>query len=171
MRGAAAGAVAAAAWSASEPVLRRLAGTTYSNARLLGRFATRSRAWPLAGVALHVANGAAFGAAFERLGLEGVKAGIVAAQVENTLAWPAMAIVDRIHPDRRDGTWPPLFRNSRVAAQEILGHAIFGAVLGRLVSAPESATRRPRRTRRPPPRASRWTASGRGVLTRRMEFR
>lgn len=132
MRGAVAGAVAAAAWSASEPLLRRLAGTTYSNARLLGRIATRSRAWPVAGLALHVANGAAFGVAFERLGLRGVKAGVVAAEVENTLAWPAMAIVDRIHPDRGDGTWPPLVRSSRVAAQEVVGHAIFGAVLGAL---------------------------------------
>ena len=132
MRGAAAGAAAAAAWSASEPILRRLTGTTYSNDRLLGRFATRSRAWPVAGLALHLANGAVFGAAFERLGLQGVKAGIVAAEVENTLAWPAMAIVDRIHPDRRDGTWPPLVRSSRVAAQEVAGHAIFGAVLGAL---------------------------------------
>lgn len=133
MRGAAAGAAAAVAWSASEPVLRRLTGTTYSNARLLGRFATRGRAWPIAGLALHVANGAAFGVAFERLGLQGVKAGIVAAEVENTLAWPAMAIVDRIHPDRRDGAWPPLVRSPRVAAQEVVGHAIFGAVLGALV--------------------------------------
>jgi hypothetical protein len=141
VRGAAAGAAAAAAWSASEPILRRLTGTTYSNVRLLGRFATRGRAWPVAGLALHVANGAAFGAAFERLGLQGVKAGIFAAEVENTLAWPAMAIVDRIHPDRRDGTWPPLVRSSRVAVQEVVGHAIFGAVLGRLVSAPRSAGR------------------------------
>jgi hypothetical protein len=81
-----------------------------------------------------VANGAAFGAAFERLGLEGVKAGIVAAEVENTLAWPALAIVDRIHPDRRDGTWPPLVRSPQVAVQEVVGHAIFGAVLGALAA-------------------------------------
>jgi hypothetical protein len=45
-----------------------------------------------------------------------------------------MAIADRIHPDRRVGTWPPLVSNARVAAQEVVGHAIFGAVLGALVS-------------------------------------
>jgi hypothetical protein len=55
------------------------------------------------------------------------------AQVENTLLWPAMAVVDKLHPDRRDGMWPPLVSNSRVAIQEVLGHAIFGAVLGALV--------------------------------------
>jgi hypothetical protein len=153
VRGAAAGAAAAVAWSASEPVLRRLTGTTYSNARLLGRFATRGPAWPVAGLALHVANGAVFGVAFERLGLQGVKAGVVAAEVENTLAWPAMAIVDRIHPDRRDGTWPRLVRSPRVAAQEIVGHAIFGAVLGALAGAPRPA----------------WTAARSGVLRREVE--
>ena len=140
MRGAAAGAAAAAAWAASDPVLRRLAGTPYTDVRLLGRLVTRRRGWPVAGLALHVANGAVFGAAFERLGLSGVKAGVVAAQFENTLLWPTMAIADRIHPDRRDGTWPPLFSNTRVVAQEVVGHAIFGAVLGAL-------TRRGRRSR------------------------
>jgi hypothetical protein len=134
VRGAAAGAAAAAAWAASDPVLRRLAGTPYSDVRLLGRLVTLRRGWPVAGLALHVANGAVFGAAFERLGLRGVKAGVVAAQVENTLLWPTMAIADRIHPDRRVGTWPPLVSNARVAAQEVVGHAIFGAVLGALVS-------------------------------------
>lgn len=132
MRGAVAGAVAAAVWAAADPLVRRLAGSPYSDIRLLGRTVTRGRTWPVAGLALHVANGAAFGAAFERLGLRGVKAGVVAAQVENTVAWPSLVLVDRFHPDRRDGTWPPLTRNARVATQAVVGHAIFGAVLGRL---------------------------------------
>jgi hypothetical protein len=133
MKGAAAGALAAAAWAASEPVLQRVFRTPYSDVRLLGRFVTRGRAWPAAGVAVHVANGAVFGAAFERAGLRGVKAGALAAQAENAALWPAMALVDRIHPDRRDGTWPPLARSPRVAVYELLAHALFGAVLGALV--------------------------------------
>jgi hypothetical protein len=133
MKGAAAGALAAAAWAASEPVLQRVFRTPYSDVRLLGRFVTRGRAWPAAGLAVHVANGAAFGAAFERAGLRGVKAGVLAAQAENAALWPAMALVDRIHPDRRDGTWPPLARSPRVAVYELLAHALFGAVLGALV--------------------------------------
>lgn len=132
MRGAAAGAVAAASWAASDLVLRRLAGTPYTDVRLLGRLVTRRRGWPVAGLALHVANGAVFGATFERFGLRGVRAGVIAAEVENTILWPTMAIADRIHPDRRNGTWPPLVFNPRVAAQEVVGHAIFGAVLGAL---------------------------------------
>ena len=133
MRGAAAGAVAAAVWAATEPALGTIGRSRYSDVRLLGRFVTRGRAWPLAGLALHVANGAVFGAVFEKSGLRGVKAGIIAAQVENTVLWPTMTIVDRVHPDRRAGTWPPLVRNPRVAMQEVVAHGIFGAVLGALI--------------------------------------
>jgi hypothetical protein len=112
--------------------LQRIFGTEYSDVRLLGRVATRGRAWPVAGLAVHLANGAVFGAAFEKAGLGGVRAGVAAAQIENAALWPAMAVVDRIHPDRRDGTWPPLLTNKRVAAYEVAAHALFGAVLGAL---------------------------------------
>jgi hypothetical protein len=44
-----------------------------------------------------------------------------------------MAVVDRVHPDRRDGTWPPLLLNGRVFAYEAAMHALFGAVLGVLL--------------------------------------
>jgi hypothetical protein len=133
VRGAAAGAIAAAVWAAGEPVLQRLVRTPYSDVRLLGRLATRGRGWPAAGIVLHVANGALFGAAFERAGLRGVKAGVLAAEAENAALWPALALVDRVHPDRRDGTWPSLARSPRVAVYELLAHALFGAVLGALV--------------------------------------
>jgi hypothetical protein len=133
LRGAAAGVVAAAAWAAAEPGLRRLGRLPYSDVRLLGRIVTRGRAWPAAGLTVHLANGAVFGAAFERLGLRGVRAGVVAAELENVVLWPTLALFDRIHPDRRDGNWPPLARNPRVAAYEIAVHALFGAILGALV--------------------------------------
>lgn len=130
--GAAAGCVAAAVWAAGEPALGRLARTPYSDVRLLGRIVVRNRAWPVAGVALHLANGALFGFAFRRAGLRGIKAAVVAAQVENLALWPAFAIVDRVHPDRREGLWPPLLRNRRVAAYEVAAHGLFGLVLGAL---------------------------------------
>jgi hypothetical protein len=71
---------------------------------------------------------------FERLGGRGVVQGVFAAQVENVALWPLMAVVDRIHPERRSGNWPPLFTNRRVFAYEATVHALFGAVLGFLVS-------------------------------------
>jgi hypothetical protein len=131
-RGALAGVGAAAAWAAGEPALRRLARTPYSDVRLLGRAVTPGRAWPVAGLALHLANGALFGASFARLGLRGAKAGVVAAEAENLVLWPGLLVVDRLHPDRREGTWPPLARNPRVAAYAVAAHALFGFVLGRL---------------------------------------
>lgn len=135
--GAAAGVVAAAAWAGGEPVLRRLARTPYSDVRLLGRAVTRGRGWPVVGLALHLANGALFGTMFARLGLRGVKAGVLAAQAENLALWPGLLVVDRIHPDRREGNWPPLARNPRVAAYAIAAHALFGFVLGRLTESPD----------------------------------
>jgi hypothetical protein len=126
--------VAAASWAAAEPALGRLVRTPYSDVRLLGRMVTRSRAWPGAGLALHLANGSAFGAAFERARLKGIKAGIIAAEIENLALWPALALADRIHPDRRDGSWPPLVRSPRVAVYEITVHALFGAILGALTA-------------------------------------
>lgn len=132
MRAALAGLTAAAAWVAAEPALQRLFRTTYTDVRLLGAPLSRRR-WRLAGTAVHLANGAAAGVAFRRLGVRGWKAGVVAAQLENAALWPGMAVVDRFHPDRRSGAWPPLLWNARVFGQEVAAHAIFGAVLGTLV--------------------------------------
>jgi hypothetical protein len=132
-RGARAGIVAAAVWAAAEPALGRAFGTPYSDVRLLGAVVTRGRLWRPAGLALHLTNGALFGAAFERAGLRGPAAGALVAQVENVGLWPGMAVVDRLHPDRRSGAWPPLLRNGRVFAYEVATHAVFGLVLGSLL--------------------------------------
>jgi hypothetical protein len=134
VRGALAGMVAAGVWAAAEPLLQRAFRTPYSDVRLLGRAVTRGRAWPAVGTAIHVANGAVFGLVWERLGGGGWKRGIAAAQVENVLFWPGMAIVDRYHPDRREGDLPPLLRSGRVFGYEVATHALFGAVLGLLTA-------------------------------------
>jgi hypothetical protein len=132
-RAALAGIAAAAVWIAAEPLLRRAFGTDgYSVARLLGRPLSR-RHWRPAGVALHVANGAVAGVAFRRSGLRGWKAGLVAFQLECVAAWPAMALADRLHPDRGEPDWPRLYRNPRVFGHEAAGHAVFGLVLGALL--------------------------------------
>jgi hypothetical protein len=133
MRGALAGAAAAAAWAAVEPVARRVFDIRYSDIRLLGAALTSGPDWRAAGWALHLLNGAVFGAVFTRLGGRGVGRGVTAAQVENIVLWvPGMALVDRFHPDRRSGAWPPLLRNGRVFAYEVAVHAVFGVVLGLL---------------------------------------
>ena len=135
LRGAFAGMAAAAAWAAAEPLAHRLVRPPagYSDLRLLGAVVTQGPAWRPVGLALHLWNGAVFGAVFERLGGRGVGQGILAAQAENLALWPGMAVADRMHPDRKSGAWPPLLRNHRVLAYETAVHAVFGAVLGALL--------------------------------------
>ena len=133
MGGVFAGAVAAAVWALAEPGARRLFRIQYSDVRLLGAAVTSGPHWKGAGWGLHLFNGAAFGAVFTRLGGHGVVRGVAAAQVENLVLWaPGMVVVDRLHPDRRSGQWPPLLRNRRVFAYEVAVHALFGVVLGAL---------------------------------------
>jgi hypothetical protein len=130
LRGALAGAVAAGVWAAVEPLSQRLLGTRYSDVRLLGRMVSAGRAWPAAGAAVHVANGAVFGAAFALLGGRGVAAGIAAAQAENAVLWPAFLVAQRVHPDARSGYWGCLVCDRKVIAHEVAMHALFGAILG-----------------------------------------
>jgi hypothetical protein len=137
MRGMVAGIIAAGAWAAAEPALGRVLGIPwYSDRRLLGGL---FRVRPEAAIAIHLANGALFGATFERLGLRGPVSGLVLAQTESLSLWPVMALVDRVHEDRCSGGWPPLLRNGRVFAYEVTAHALFGAVLGGLLSSTASA--------------------------------
>jgi hypothetical protein len=133
LRGALAGAVAALVWKQCDPLLKRTFGTPYADAELVGAFVTRGRLEPAVGLVAHVAAGAGFGHLFERCGGRGARQGILVALVENTSLWPAMLVLDRVHPARRDGTWPPLFANPRVFGQATAGHALFGAVVGALV--------------------------------------
>lgn len=128
-RGAAAGASAAAAWLAVEPLLARALGTGYTDARLLGRLVSERR--PLAaGIVAHTLNGAAFGAVFALAGARGPRAGLAWAGVETLATWPGMALMDRIHPDVRSGRWPRLLTDRRIFAQEVAVHALFGLLLG-----------------------------------------
>jgi hypothetical protein len=119
IRGAVAGATAAGVWAAAEAPLSRVAGTGFTDVALLGRCTGLSgRRATAAGLALHLANGAAFGATFGAAGGRGVRAGFVAAQVEGTVLWPLMRVLDPEHFTKR------------VFAQEVITHALFGAVLG-----------------------------------------
>ena len=136
MRGALAGAAAAAIWAVAEPGLARLVRPPagYSDVRLLGAVLTGGgRRWQAAGLGAHLVNGALFGAAFARAGARGWRQGLVAAQAENLAFWPGMTLLDRVHPDRRSGAWPPLAGNRRVFAYEVAVHALYGTALGTLV--------------------------------------
>jgi hypothetical protein len=116
LRAAAAGAIAAGVWAAAEPRLREATGGHHSQPRLIGGLIAPDGDWRELGMAVHLANGAAFGVAFRWLG-GGVCRGVLAAEAENALLWPLTGVLDRVHPDVRSGAWPPMLRNRHAFAQ------------------------------------------------------
>jgi hypothetical protein len=52
-----------------------------------------------------------------------------------------MAVMDRLHPDRRRGAWPRLLTSRKVFAYEATVHALFGVVLGLARSQSSSSSR------------------------------
>ena len=119
VRAAAAGAVAALVWGLQEPLDRRVFGCDYSDVLFLGR-GHRSL-----GFALHMANGALFGIAFDavrrRVDIDQRRLALALALGEHLALWPLIGVVDR-----------DLVTSPRAFAQATHRHALFGAVLGRL---------------------------------------
>jgi hypothetical protein len=91
------------------------------------------RYWLPVGLGVHLLNGAAFGLLFDRLGGRGIVRAVAAAQVENACLYPALLVLDALHPDVRDGTWPELAQDRSVLVHELAGHAVFGVALGILL--------------------------------------
>jgi hypothetical protein len=134
LRGAVAGGVAAAAWAAQQPLDKRLFDSDYDDTELLGKLISEGPEWRPIGIAIHVGNGALFGAAYALLKpfVPGppVLRGVLAALGEHMASWPAIGLVDRHHPAR--GSLPALEGNRRALAQATWRHALFGVVLGAL---------------------------------------
>jgi len=134
-RSALAGAGAALAWGVIEPLDQRVLRNGYSDVAMLGKLITRTRAWPLAGLTLHAANGALFGLAFEetrrRTTWPARRLALALALAENFALFPLAYLVDRKHPARGEPGLAPLF-TPRGLAQETIRHALFGVVLGRI---------------------------------------
>jgi hypothetical protein len=133
-RGALAGAVAAGLWAAQSPLDARVFRWPYLDQELLGKLVTRGRGWLPVGVALHVANGALFGAAYAqvagRLPGPAWARGPLAGLAEHVATWPLTALVDRHHPARDQ--LPGLAAEPRAFAQATWRHLVFGVVLGEL---------------------------------------
>lgn len=134
IRGAIAGALAAGVWAAQIPLDRRVFGSNFDDIELLGKAVTRGRAWPAAGWALHLQNGALFGTAYAhlapRLPLPSWARGPAVALTENFATWPLTLLSDRLHPAREE--MPALFASPRALAQSTWRHLLFGVVLGEL---------------------------------------
>src|SRR5204862_5508853 len=84
-----------------------------------------------AGTALHLSNGALFGAIYANvapgLPLPVWARGPLAGLVEHVATWPATCVVGRISPGL-----PQLWGSGRAFAQATWRHLLFGAVLGEL---------------------------------------
>ena len=135
LRGALAGATAAAVWAAQQPLDKRVFGVDYDDAELLGRLArVRGPAARPAGLALHLANGALFGAVYANVApsLPGPPAirGAAAGLAEHLATWPGTLVVDRL--DLAGRSFPKLWGDPRAFAQASWRHLLFGAVMGEL---------------------------------------
>ena len=133
-RGALAGAAAAAVWAAQTPLDKRVFGVAYDDVELLGKAFTRRRAWRAIGLAVHLQNGALFGAVYANVApsvpLPSWSRGPLAGLIENFATWPLTAVSDRVHPARDD--LPKLAGSGRALAQATWRHLLFGIVLGEL---------------------------------------
>ena len=133
-RGALAGAVAAGVWAAQAPLDKRAFGVDCDDTEVLGKAVTRGPAWPVVGTALHVFNGALFGAVYAnvapRAPLPSWARGPAAGLAEHIAFWPLTLLVDRFHPAR--GDLPHLSTDPRAFAQSAWRHLLFGTVLGEL---------------------------------------
>lgn len=137
VRGAFAGAVAAAVWAAQQPLDKRVFRFPFDDVELLGKAVTRGPRWRAIGTTMHLANGALFGAAYANLAARASRVppwwrGPVAALAEHVASWPATALTDRLHPARAE--LPALARSPRAFAQATWRHLLFGVILGTLES-------------------------------------
>jgi hypothetical protein len=134
LRGAVSGAVAAAVWGLQQPLDKLVFRCDYDDIALLGKAATRGENWYVTGFAIHMANGALFGASYANLApslpLPPTTRGPVVALTEHLALWPLAALTDRLHPARRE--LPKLQGNRRAFAQATWRHVLFGVVLGEL---------------------------------------
>lgn len=135
LRGALAGAIAAGVWGAQQPLDMRVFATAYDDAELLGSAVTRARgtlATQVIGHALHLANGAVFGAVYAaaspRLGGPGAARGALFGMTEHAATWPLTRFIATVHPV--GSTFPTLWGDRKALAQATWRHLLFGTVLG-----------------------------------------
>ena len=134
LRGALAGAAAAGVWAAQQPLDKRVFGVDYDDAELLGRLArVRAPATQPVGLAIHLANGAAFGALYANVAPSlpgpGAVRGAAAGLAEHLATWPGTLVIDRLSLGR---DLPKLWGDPRAFAQATWRHLLFGALLGEL---------------------------------------
>jgi hypothetical protein len=161
LRGAVSGVVAAAVWAAEQPLDKLAFGSGYDDVEILGRAVVSGDGWYPAGLAIHMGNGALFGALYANvapvLPVPALLRGPTAALTEHVAVWPLTLLMDRFHPARKK--LPQLSGDRRAFAQATVRHLLFGLVLGelerRLNAVPEPA---------PPSHEADFSSNGHGSL-------
>ena len=132
VRGAIAGAAAAGVWALLQPLDKKPFGVDYDDVELLGKFVTRGPAWRPIGLAMHIQNGALFGAVYanvvRRTPLPRPIAGTAAGLIEHVASWPGVKVTDRFHPAREELV--TMSGNRRAWWQAAWRHFVFGTALG-----------------------------------------
>ena len=138
----------AGVWSAQQPLDQRVFGVGHDDAELLGRCVTRGPAAMALGTALHVGNGALFGALYANVaprlpGPAGAR-GPLAGLAEHLATWPATLPAAGASAGPRSAR--AVGQPGRAFAQSTWRHLLFGAVLGELerrLNSPDAAPRGP----------------------------
>ena len=136
LRGALAGAAAAAVWAAQQPLDRRVFGVPYDDTELLGRWVVpvrrRAGSRPASRSTSPTARCSAPPTRTSRRRCRSPPAlrGPLAGLAEHLATWPGTAVLDRVHPARSD--LPQLWGSGRAFAQATWRHLLFGFVLGEL---------------------------------------
>lgn len=134
LNGALAGALAAGVWALQQPLDKLVFRYRYDDVEVLGRAVRNGPGWWRVGLALHVQNGALFGAVYANIApglpLSPALRGPAAALAEHFALWPLTSLCDRYHPARDD--LPALAGSRRAFAQATWRHFLFGFVLGEL---------------------------------------
>jgi hypothetical protein len=148
-------------WALAQPLDKLAFRSSYDAVELLGRAITSGEGWYPIGLALHIQNGALFGAIYANVAptmpLPPELRGPFAALLEHLATWPLTALSDRIHPARRQ--LPALGGNRRAFAQSLWRHLLFGLVLGELERRLSEQQTDP-----PSPTVSDYSSNGHGRL-------
>ena len=155
--------VAAGVWALEQPLDKLVLDCSYDDVELLGKAVTRDSGWYPIGLAMHLCNGAVFGAVYSNvagyLPIHPALRGPAVALTEHVALWPLGSVSDRLHPARKE--LPQLSGNGRAFAQAAWRHLLFGLVLGelerRLNAGPEAA---------PPPTGFTVSTNGHGSIER-----
>lgn len=132
-RGVIAGLAGGVAFAAFMKADMAITGERVDDFQLLAGYGPFRDHWAIPGAIIHMTNSAALGATYSTvepsLPGPGWLRGLLFALIENTLLYPFVALLDRIHPAIRSGDLPRYSRPWSFTA-ETLRHVAYGLVLG-----------------------------------------